>query len=85
MACNCKQKAVEAGKYSDDWNVLERVNGMEKIFVFLARLLLTISSLGLIIVILPFFLVYVIVSMILGKGIKVNLAKILKFSNAERK
>lgn len=84
MGCNCKKTAANAGKYSDDGSGVEIVRGLKKIPVFLLRALLVILASGLIIVILPFFLLWIMFRMIIGKEIKVNLSKILKF-NGERK
>lgn len=84
MGCNCKKTAVNAGKYSDDGSGVEIVRGLKKIPVFLLRALLVILASGLIIVILPFFLLWIMFRMIIGKEIRVNLSKILKF-NGERK
>ena len=78
MACNCKKTAETAGKYSDDGNGLETVKGFGKIPVFLLRTLLTILAVSLIIVILPFFLLWIAFRMIIGKDVKINLRKLLK-------
>ena len=83
MACNCKKTAENAGKYSDDGQATELVKGLNKIPVLLLRTLLTILAVSLIIVILPFFLIFVTFRMILGKEVKINLRKLLNF-NAER-
>lgn len=84
MGCNCKKTAENAGKYSDDGNGLEIVRGFGKIPVFLLRIILTILAVSLIIVILPFFLLWITFRMIMGKDVKINLRKLLRF-NAERK
>lgn len=80
MACNCKKTAEIAGKYSDDGNGLEIVKGFGKIPVFLLRTLLTILAVSLIIVILPFFLLWIVFRMIIGKDVKINLRKLLKLN-----
>ena len=78
MACNCKETAKNAGKYSDDGIGLYVIEGVEKVLVFLLRILTVLLALSLIIVILPFFLVYIAFMMILGKKVKINLEKLIK-------
>lgn len=83
MGCNCKKTAENAGKYSDDGSGVEVIKGLGRIPIFLLRALLTILAVSLIIVILPFFLLWITFRMIIGKDVKINLRKLLKF-NEER-
>ena len=84
MACNCKNTAEKAGNYSDEGQSgVEVVKGIKRIPLFILRLFVAILASGLIIIILPFFILYIILCMILGKEIKINLSKILS-SNAKR-
>jgi hypothetical protein len=84
MGCNCKETAKKAGKHSDDGSALELVTGLEKIFVFLGRIFLSILVLGVIIVILPVFLLYIVITTIIGREKRINLRRIVKF-NEKRK
>lgn len=83
MGCNCKKTAENAGKYSDDGIGVEVVKGLGRIPIFLLRALLTILAVSLIIVILPFFLLWITFRMIIGKDVKINLRKLLRI-NEER-
>lgn len=84
MACNCKKISENAGKYSDDGSGLEEVKYLGRIPIVLLRIILTILTVCLIIVILPFFLLWIIFRMVIGKDISINLRKLLKI-NEERK
>lgn len=85
MACNCKKTAEKAGKYSDNQEKgVEEINGSQRLVVILMRIILTILATGVIIVILPFMILYILICMIVGKEIRFNLGKILNF-NAKRK
>lgn len=84
MACNCKKTAENAGKYSDDGTALEVVKGLKRIPIFLLRVITTILAVSLIIVILPFFLLWIMFHMIIGKEVKINLRKVLML-NEKRK
>lgn len=79
MGCNCKKTAEKAGKYSNDGSSgLEMVHGIESVFMFLLRVIVSILAISLIIIIFPFIIVWVIVGSITGKGIRINLKKLFK-------
>ena len=78
MACNCKKTAENAAKYSDDGKTVDISQGISKISVFILRLLTVVLAAGLIIVILPFFLAYVLFCMIIGREIRLDMTKMFK-------
>lgn len=85
MGCNCKKTSDASAKYSDDGKTpLKRLSGISLVLAFVGKLFISILAFGLIIVILPFFLLYVFFCIITGKGIRINLNKLFRI-NAKRK
>lgn len=85
MACKCKETALTAGKYSDNGESgLNVVTGIQRIPAFFNRIFLTVFVFLLVIVIMPFLLLYVFVNTAIGRETNINLRKILK-PNAKRK
>lgn len=85
MGCNCKNISENAAKYSDDGNpVLKHLGWLGSILAFVVRLITSIFTLAVIIVILPLFLLYAAFCLITGKSVNINIKKILK-SHGKRK
>ena len=79
MGCNCKEKAGKLSKYTDDKKgVMVPMGWLEKCLHFVFRLLMVTMAISLCVVILPFFLIYLMVKMLLGKEVNIQLSKLIK-------
>ena len=85
MTCNCKEEKYEGvKKYSGDKKrVLEPMNGVRKVFTFIIRVLFGILVSVIVIVTLPFVVVYVVISAVFGKSVTINLKKVLRRKNGK--
>lgn len=79
MGCKCKEKYAKVAQYSDEKEPFKNFNFLDKILVFLGRIVMAILMLVLIIIIVPLFLVYLIISYLLGKEVIINLDKLTKY------
>ena len=75
MGCNCKQKASQFDKYTEN-GMFEEVKGIKKIGVFFMKYFVIIIAFLLVIVIIPFFLLYMFFNMLIGKRTIIRLDKI---------
>lgn len=79
MACNCKNKAGVAGKYSDDGKSgFQKAKGFEKLLVVLGRILIGVLVSGIIIVALPLVVLVVIFNTFFGRSTTINLMKLIR-------
>lgn len=79
MGCNCKNTSEKARKYSDDGKpVLKHLGWIGSVFVIITRVIITILTFGVIIIIIPFFLLYMAFCMVTGKGININLNRFFR-------
>lgn len=85
MGCKCKEKSYSGvRKYSDDGNpVLQDKKGIRKIISVVFRLIIGIFLIAIVIVTLPFFIVYILGSAVFGKGVKIDIKKLFRLN--ERK
>lgn len=79
MACNCKNSAKNASKYSDE-TTLEKFNG-RKIIVPVLNFFLFLFVGVVLIIILPFLLVYVFGSLAIGRRPSFKLQSFNKLTN----
>ena len=77
MACNCKKKAAIASKYSDE-GTFEILSPISKFFTLFFRVIVVIISFAFLLCILPFFLLYLIYNLFMGKNTNIRLDKIFK-------
>lgn len=85
MGCNCKEETYNGvRKHSDDGNqVLEQMKGVRKLLSVVLRVIIGILLLAIVIVALPFVVVYVIISAAFGKGVTINLKKLFRLNGGE--
>ncbi len=85
MGCNCKEDTYSGvKKHSDDGRrVLEPLTGLRKVFAVVLRVVLGILISVIVIIALPFAVVYVVFSAAFGKGVTIDLKKVLKHNGKE--
>lgn len=79
MACKCKEESYSSvKKYSDDGKpVLEQIKGVKKVLFVIFRVIFGVLLSAIVIVMLPLTIVYVVFASLFGKGLKINIKKIL--------
>lgn len=75
MGCKCKEKAAAAEKYSDDKHVIEKVKGVKKIMAVIGRIFIGILACGILIVSLPFLILYIVFNTFIGRPTQINLKR----------
>ena len=81
MGCKCKEDSEKVGKYTDDGKpALEPLRGFRKVLSVILRVLLGILLFSLVIITLPFVVIYVIFMAIFGKTVKINLKKLFRLN-----
>ena len=82
MSCNCKEETYSGvKKYSDDGaEVLVPKTFVGKVFSFIFRLVFGILLSVIVIIALPFAVLYTIFVAIFGKGVSVNIKKVFKLN-----
>lgn len=75
MGCKCKEKAVAAEKYSDDKHVLEKIEGLKRIPMVIGRIVIGILVSGILIVSLPFLVLFVVFNTAMGRTTRINLKR----------
>lgn len=80
MGCNCKEETYQGiRKHSDDGKpVLEELRGFRKVLSVVFRVIIGILLSIIVIVALPFAVVYVVFAAVFGKGVTINLKKLLR-------
>ena len=85
MGCKCKEKTYRnVRKYSDEGGtVLQTKKGLKKMMSVFFRVVIGIFLIAIVIITLPFFIVYIMVRIVLGKDVKIDIKKLLRLN--ERK
>jgi hypothetical protein len=85
MGCHCKEdKYNGVRKVSDDGNpVLMPMKGLRKFFSIVFRVVLGIFVSAIVIIVLPFAIVYVVFSAAFGKTVRINLKKMFRLNGGE--
>ena len=85
MGCNCKEDTYNGvKKYSDDGKpVLEQIRGFRKVVLVALRVILGILLSIIVIVMLPFAIVYVVFSAAFGKSVTINIKKLFRLNGGE--
>lgn len=85
MGCKCKEKTYRnVKKYSDEGGtVLQAKKGVKKMMTIFLRLIIGIFLIAIVIIALPFFVVYIVVRIVLGKDVKIDIKKLFRLN--ERK
>ena len=80
MGCNCKEDTYKGvRKLSDDGKpVLEELKGFKKILSVVFRVIIGILLSIIVIIVLPFTVIYVVFAAAFGKGVTINLKKVLR-------
>lgn len=85
MGCNCKEETYEGvRRHSDDGKpVLESMKGFRKVLSVVLRVLFGILLSAIVIVALPFVVVYVVFSAAFGKGVTIDFKRLLRHNGRE--
>jgi len=85
MGCKCKEKTYRnVKKYSDEGGtVLQTKKGVKKMMSIFLRFIIGIFLIAIVIIALPFFVVYIVVRIVLGKDVKIDIKKLFRLN--ERK
>lgn len=79
MGCKCKEQAGKLSKYTDDKEkVMIPMTWLEKIVHFFTRIIMIALAVGVCGIVLPFFLVYMFIKMLLGQRVQINLSKLIR-------
>lgn len=85
MGCKCKENGEKLGKYTEDGkSPLKQLKGLMKAVAVLLRVLLAIFVFLIVIVALPFVVLYVIIMVVFGKEVKINLRKLFRFKDGKQ-
>ena len=71
MGCNCKKKAKNASKYTDE-ETLEELKGVKKFKMFISKVIIAVLIFLILIVLCPIIIVYCMICLITGKKIKLT-------------
>lgn len=81
MGCNCKENTEKVSKYTDDGKpIFKPMSRMKKVWNSILRVFLGILVFVLVIISLPFAVIYVSISAIFGKGVRINLKKLSRLN-----
>jgi hypothetical protein len=82
MSCNCKEEAYNGvKKYSDDGGeILKPRNVFGIVLTFIFRLIYGIFLSAIVIIALPFVILYVVFASVFGKGVTVDIKKLFKLN-----
>ena len=81
MGCACKEKSDKVAKYTDDKKpALEPLKGVRKVFSVIMRVILGILLFSIVIIAIPFIIVYVVFVTVFGGTVKINLKKLFRLN-----
>ena len=84
MGCKCKENSDKLTKYTIDGKpALEPLTGLRKLTAILLRILLGIFLFSIVIIALPFVILYIVIMVAFGKEVKINLKKLFRFKDGK--
>ena len=85
MGCNCKEDTYKGvRRHSDDGKpILEPMKGVRKVLSIILRVLFGILLSAIVIVALPFAVVYVVFAAAFGNGVTINFKRLLRHNERD--